>query len=272
MAKQSPAAAESYDQVTSSKYGEQFASLWSRTSGLRRLYLSNNRDMVAMLVTALLLQDNTLTKTEEKAGWRLLFDGKTTKGWHNFKAKGVSEGWKVENGELKIVDPSKAGDIVTDEKFEWFELTLDFKLGKGQNSGIMFHVADDGEATWHSGPEVQLYDHPIEAGVETTGFLYQLYPSKVDAAKPAGEWNHIRILVSQDKCQTDVNGVKYYDYNLGSADFRERVSKSKFAEHPNFGKLGRGTIAIQGDHGNVSFRNIKIRAIKSGHLSGAIGD
>jgi len=226
--------------------------------------LRNNSHMIALLAATILLQEhNTLTKTEEEAGWKLLFDGKTTKGWHNFKSKTINSGWQVVNGVLTIVDPGNAGDIVTDQKYEWFELTLDFNLEKGQNSGIMFHVADDGEATWHSGPEVQLYDHPMEKGVETSGFLYQLYTSPVDAAKPAGEWNHLRILVSPTKCQTDLNGVMYYEYVLGSDEFKALVAKSKFAEHPGFGTLKTGTIAIQGDHGHVSFRNIKIRAFKS---------
>lgn len=219
--------------------------------------------MVATLVLAALLQHhNTLSNEEKHQGWKLLFDGKSTKGWHNFKAKTIGPGWVVKDGVLSIVDIEKAGDIVTEEKFDWFELKLDFNLGKGQNSGIMFHVADDGEATWHSGPEVQLYDHPFEAGVETTGFLYQLYPSKVDAAKPAGEWNSMRIVIAPDKCFTEVNGVRYYEYVLNSPDFLARVAKSKFSEHPEFSKLTKGTIAIQGDHGNVSFRNIKVRPIK----------
>lgn len=191
-----------------------------------------------------------------------MFDGKSTKGWHNFKSNTISPGWQVKDGTLTIVNAGQAGDIVSEKKYTWFELQIDAKIEKGQNSGIMFHVADTGEATWHSGPEIQLYDHPAEKGVEITGYLYQLYASEVDASKPAGQWNHLRILVSPEKCETEVNGVKYYEYQLGSKDFWDRVSKSKFAEHSEFAKLKTGRIAIQGDHGNVSFRNIKIREIK----------
>ncbi|MFY9234865.1 MAG: DUF1080 domain-containing protein [Fimbriimonadaceae bacterium] len=205
--------------------------------------------------------NNTLTNAEKKAGWKLLFDGRTTQGWHNFKAKGVSEGWQVENGALVIKDSSKAGDIITDEQFDWFELTLDFNMGKGENSGIMYRVTEEGKATWHSGPEIQLYDS-TDGGVQKTGWLYQLYESKVDSTKPAGEWNTMRILVSPTKSQTDVNGVKYYEYSFGSADFWARVAKSKFNEFPMFAKAAKGSIAIQGDHGKVAFRNIKIRPIK----------
>jgi hypothetical protein len=193
----------------------------------------------------------------------MLFDGRTTRGWKNHRSNSIGEGWQVVTGELRCADPATAGDIVTDEKFEWFELSLEFNLSEGGNSGVMFRVADDSDATWHSGPEIQLYDHPAQDGVEITGYLYQLYKSSTDASKPAGEWNHLRVLVSPKKCQTDVNGVKYYEYVLGSDDFKARVAKSKFAEFPKFGTTKSGRIAIQGDHGIVSFRNIKIRKIKA---------
>lgn len=223
--------------------------------------------MLTALALSLVLQapaHNTLTPAEVEAGWKLLFDGKTTAGWRNYKAKEISDGWQVKDGTLTIVDSSKAGDIVTTDAYDWFELSIEANLGKGQNSGIMFRVTEDGAAAWHSGPEVQLYDHPRQAGVETTGLLYQLYQPApdIDAAKPAGEWNQIRIVVSPSKCETYVNGVKYYEYVLGSEDFVARVKKSKFSRFPQFAKAEKGLIAIQGDHGLVAFRNIKIRTIK----------
>lgn len=217
--------------------------------------------MFTALTLALVLQDNTLSAEESKAGWKLMFDGQTTKGWKNFKSDTLAEGWQVVDGVLTIVDPSKAGDIVSDDKYDWFDLQLDFKIEKGQNSGVMYHVADTGEATWHSGPEIQIYDHPVERGVEITGYLYQLYVSPVDASKPAGEWNHMEIYVSPDKCWTKINGTKYYEYKLDSEDFKARVAKSKFSEHPEFAKTRNGRIAIQGDHGHVAFKNIKIRRV-----------
>jgi hypothetical protein len=225
--------------------------------------VGQNRAVIATLTALLVLQSsNTLTAEETKAGWKLLFDGKSLKGWHNFKSKDIRPGWKVVDGTLKCTDPNNAGDIVTDDKFEWFELTLEYNLSAHGNSGIMFHVADDGEATWHSGPEVQIYDHWASPGVQISGYLYELYDSKTDAQKPAGQWNKMRILISPEKCETYLNDVKYYEYVLGSEDFKARVAKSKFSQYPKFGKLGKGTLAIQGDHGVVSFRNIKIREIK----------
>lgn len=219
--------------------------------------------MFAAIAAAMALQANTLSPAEIRDGWMLLFDGKSTKGWHNFKAKGVGPGWVVEDGVLTSKDYATAGDIVTDQTFDWFELTLDFNLGRGQNSGIMFRVVEEGEAAWHSGPEVQIYDHAPQEGVQITGYLYQLYAPTVHAAKPAGFWNSLRIVVAPDKCWTEVNGVKYYEYVYGSPDFWARVAKSKFAEFPGFAKAKRGSIGIQGDHGTVSFKNIKIRPIKA---------
>ncbi|HJP83833.1 MAG TPA: DUF1080 domain-containing protein [Fimbriimonadaceae bacterium] len=219
--------------------------------------------MIVALTAMVLMQHNTLSFDEARSGWRLLFDGKSTRGWHNFKASGIRPGWKVEDGVLMCADPSNAGDIVSNDKFDWFELELDFNIARGGNSGVMYHVADDGEATWHSGPEIQIYDHPAEPGTEITGYLYQLYTAPHDASRPSGEWNHMRVVVAPDKCYTEINGVRYYEYVLGSKDFRDRVAKSKFAVYPKFGKLKRGTLAIQGDHGVVSFRDIKIRPIKT---------
>ena len=203
-----------------------------------------------------------LTAAEVRSGWKLLFDGKTTKGWTNFKTDTIGSGWTVTDGVLTSSDPHNAGDIVTADKYQWFELELEFKMGKGQNSGVMFHVAETGEAVWHTGPEIQLYDNAANKRVQQCGWLYELYPAKVDATKPAGEWNKLRLVISPKKCETIMNGVKYYEFVLGSEEFKERIAKSKFAKMPGFGTQGTGRIALQGDHGLVSFRNIKVKVTK----------
>ncbi|HRI43201.1 MAG TPA: DUF1080 domain-containing protein [Fimbriimonadaceae bacterium] len=220
--------------------------------------------MIELLVACCLLtsQDNALSADEVKDGWRLLFDGKSTAGWTNYNSKTIGKGWKVVDGALMCADPGTAGDIVTGDMYDWFDLTLDFKVTKGGNSGIIFRVADGSKQTWNSGPEVQIYDHPAEKGVEITGYLYQLYAGEVDASKPAGEWNRLRIVLTPAKGWTEVNGVKYYEYVWGSEDFKSRIAKSKFAQFPEFAKAARGRIAIQGDHGVVSFKNVKIRPLK----------
>ncbi|MDB6033679.1 MAG: basic secretory protein [Verrucomicrobiales bacterium] len=217
-------------------------------------------------------KDNTLSAAETKAGWKLLFDGKDLNGWHNFKREGIRAGWQVKDGTLACVDPHDAGDIVTTEKFEWFELQLDYNISEGGNSGIMFHVTDEGGAAWATGPEIQLEDNAKAADPQRCGWLYGLYKPEtdpktgkpLDATKPAGEWNHVRILISAEKCVHEINGVKYFEYVLGSDDFNERVAKSKFGKMPRFAKASTGYLALQGDHGQVSFRNIKVRPITAG--------
>ena len=215
-------------------------------------------------------KSNTLSDAEKAAGWKLLFNGRDFTGWHNFKREGVRSGWQVKDGTLACVDPHNAGDIVTTDKFDWFELELDYNISEGGNSGIMFHVTDQGEAAWASGPEIQLEDNAKAGDSQRCGWLYALYQppldpktgKPVDATKPAGEWNHIRVVIGPEKCEHYVNGVKYLEYVLGSEDFKARVAKSKFSKMPLFAKSNRGCLALQGDHGQVSFRNIKLRPIE----------
>ncbi len=212
---------------------------------------------------------NTLTPAEKAAGWKLLFDGKSLDGWHNFKSQTVKPGWVVKDGSLVCADPHNASDIVTAGQFDWFELQLDYNISEGGNSGIIFHSTDKGGAVWATGPEFQLEDNAKAADPQRCGWLYALYQPDIDpktgktldATKPAGEWNHVRLLVTPEKCVHEINGVKYFEYVMHSDDFNARVAKSKFGKMPNFCKDDLGYIALQGDHGSVSFRNIKVLPI-----------
>jgi hypothetical protein len=218
---------------------------------------------------AIASQPNTLTDAEKAVGWKLLFDGKTLNGWHNFKREGIRPGWQVKDGALVCVDPHDAGDIVTTEKFGAFEFELEYNISEAGNSGIIYHVTDEGGAVWQTGPEVQLEDNEKAADPQRCGWLYGLYQppddpktgKPLDATKPVGQWNRIRLVITPEKCEHYVNGVKYFDYVLGSEDFNARVAKSKFGRMRGFAKAGSGYLALQGDHGQVSFRNIKIRPI-----------
>ncbi len=231
---------------------------------------------VTLLATALLSSamaaepaPNTLTDQEKAAGWQLLFDGTTTTGWHNFKAEGLRPGWQVKDGTLACVDPHNAGDIVTTGEYEWFEFDIDYNISEGGNSGIMYHVADTGNAVWATGPEFQLEDNEKAADKVRCGWLYALYQPPIDdktgkildATKPVGQWNHVQLIIGPKKCAHIINGVTYFEYQLGSDDFNARVAKSKFASMPGFAKSPKGHMALQGDHGSVSFRNIKLLPI-----------
>jgi hypothetical protein len=226
--------------------------------------------LLAPAVVAVAQEINTLTDAEKADGWQLLFDGKDFNGWHNFKRADVEPGWQVKDGALVCADPEHAGDIVTTGQFDWFELQLDYNISHGGNSGIMYHVTNKGGAIWATGPEFQLEDNTAAADPVRCGWLYALYQPPIDpktgktldATKPVGEWNHVRILITPQKCEHEINGVKYFEYLLHSDDFNKRVAESKFGSMPNFAKSDVGFIGLQGDHGAVSFRNIKVRPIK----------
>jgi hypothetical protein len=201
---------------------------------------------------------NTLSEKEKAEGWKLLFDGKTTKGWRNYQKDTISDGWKVADGALSRTEKD-AGDIITDGQYGAFELTLDYNISPGGNSGLMYHVQESEKRPWQTGPEIQIQDNKDGHDPQKAGWLYQFYSSDKDATKPAGEWNTLRIVITPEKCEHYMNGVKYFDYVKGSDDWNARLEKSKFKAFANFGKATSGHICLQ-DHGNlVSFRNVKIR-------------
>ena len=210
-----------------------------------------------------------LTEAQVAAGWKSLFNGRDFDGWHNFKRTDVRPGWQVRDGLLVCADPKNAGDLVTAGQYDWFELELEYNIAEGGNSGLMYRVTDEGGAAWATGPEVQLEDNAKAADPQRCGWLYALYQppldpqtgKPLDATKPAGEWNHVRLVISPERCEHWINGVKYFDYVLGSEDFNARVAQSKFGKMPLFARAPRGSIALQGDHGEVSFRNLKVRPL-----------
>ena len=215
-------------------------------------------------------EENALSDSEKKAGWKSLFDGKTTKGWRNYKKQEISNGWQVKDGALTRADKG-AGDIITTEKYEEFELSLEYKISKGGNSGIMFHVIEQAGPPWHSGPEIQIQDNVDGHDPQKSGWLYQLYQpandpktnKTLDATKPVGQWNHVNLIIAKDKYELNMNGLRYWTCKLGNPDWNEKLAKSKFAKLEMFAKAGQGFICLQ-DHGDmVAYRNIKIRTLNS---------
>ena len=229
---------------------------------------------------------NTLTAQEKTDGWKLLWDGKTGDGWRSAKSDKFPEhGWTIRDGVLTVHDnkgeeSAGGGDIITRERYANFELTADFKITPGANSGIKIFVQPDispvdkktGQKTAVGsaiGMEFQILDdarHPDAKlghdGDRTVGSLYDLMPAPKDKKVfPVGEWNSARIL-SQDQHVTFwLNGVKTVAFERGSPEFRALVAASKYKNIPGFGEWADGHILLQ-EHGNeVSFRNVKIRAL-----------
>ena len=205
---------------------------------------------------------NTLTAAEQKAGWRLLFDGKSTAGWRGFKAAAPDAGWTVKDGAL-MPDPKTSKDIMTKDEFANFELDFEWKISPKGNSGVMFHVIEQGDETYQSGPEYQILDNSRgERPLEQAGGLYALYAPSMDMTKPVGEFNQARIIVDHGRVQHWLNGMMVAEYDMGSADFKAKVAGSKFKAWPQFASSPTGHIALQ-NHGNaVAFRNLKIKVLK----------
>lgn len=206
---------------------------------------------------------NTLSQAEQAAGWRLLFDGRSTAGWHRFKSDAAPTGWRAENGALVRVAPG--GDIVTVEEFENFELTLEWNVAAGGNSGIFFRVTDAGGGIYETGPEMQVLDDARHADgksrLTAAGSNFGLHPAPEGVVKPAGEWNRVRLVVNGLRVEHWLNGRKIVAYEIGSPDWKALVQASKFAQWPGYGRALRGRIALQ-DHGDrVAYRDIKIRVL-----------
>ncbi|MEL6109884.1 MAG: DUF1080 domain-containing protein, partial [Planctomycetota bacterium] len=208
---------------------------------------------------------NTLSEAEQRAGWKLLFDGQSMDQWRNYQKDAVSTGWQVVDGEI-VRQGKGAGDIISKEKYGAFELLLDYKISPGGNSGLMFHVTEEASRPWHTGPEIQIQDNVGGHDAQLAGWLYQLYqpksgPTNIDSTRPPGQWNQIYLRIAPGGCEVCVNGVRYYTFRMGTKDWERRVAASKFSKFAGFAKAGSGHICLQ-DHGNlVSFRNIKVRSL-----------
>lgn len=220
-----------------------------------------------------------VNKTTGKA--QVLFDGSNLDAWTGYCKKKVPQKWVIEEGTLrfkddgsrKMNDPATGGDLITRAKYGNFELQLDWKISKGGNSGI-FYLAREvcagggkiGQPIYMSSPELQLLDNDVHQdakkgkdGNRMAGSLYDLIPAVPQNAKPAGEWNSVRIRVNKGKVTHWMNGEKVLEYVLWGDAWRALNKGSKFESWPNFMDTAKeGHIGLQ-DHGDdVWYRNIKI--------------
>jgi hypothetical protein len=219
---------------------------------------------------------NSLTSYEKKDGWRLLFDGRSSKGWMSFrKTPFPAKGWAIKDGAINVLpsegkEAANGGDIVTNEQFKAFDLSFEYKLSPGANSGVKYFVTlaenTKGSAI---GLEYQVLDdtlHPDgklgREGNRTLASLYDLIKANKPpaAVRPIGQWNTGRVVVYPDnKVEHYLNGIKVLEYVRGSKEYRDMVGISKYKDWKNFGEAIQGHILLQ-EHGNpVSFRSIKIK-------------
>lgn len=221
-------------------------------------------------VVSMAQKPNTLTKKEKKEGWKLLFDGHSTTGWHTYLRDTVGAKWQIKDGTLAF-DPSQpasgGGDIVTNDIYENFELRLQWKISKGGNSGIIFDVQENPKysATYLTGPEMQVLDN-IDASDNKkqnhlAGCLYDMSgDSTVSKPVPVGQWNQVRLIQNKGHLTFWLNGIKTYEGQIGSEEWNNMVAGSKFRNKPfsDFAKVTKGKIALQQHPGSSQWRNIKI--------------
>ena len=251
-----------------------------RNIKIKTTNLENFRKPIDIEVPEISYLTNQLTKDESRKGWRLLWDGKTSKGWRGAKLDAFPEkGWEMKNGILTVLpsggaESANGGDIVTLNLFSDFELSVDFKITEGANSGIKYFVDSElnkGEGS-AIGLEFQVLDdekHPDakkgKNGNRTVGSLYDLIraensdSSRGKNFKGVGKWNNARIVVKGGHVQHWLNQIKVVEFDRFSQIFKALVEKSKYEKWVNFGRSAEGLILLQ-DHGDkVSFKNIKIR-------------
>jgi hypothetical protein len=250
-----------------------------RTTTWKNLVVKT-RDLKRAPAMGILIRNNlpnNLDAEEKAQGWRLLWDGKTTRGWHGAdSATFPAKGWEFGKGELAVVPKGGGGDIMTDEEFGAFELQMEFKTSAGTNSGIIYYLTSPHDPVSGAplGLEYQILDderHPDAKnginGNRTLASLYDIYPrdtlrTNVGIAPKIDVWQHARIVARADgTVEHWLNGVKVLEFNRKSDDYKAHVATSKFKSTPGFGAADKGHILLQ-DHGDaVAYRSIKIRPL-----------
>jgi hypothetical protein len=211
--------------------------------------------------------DNTLTAAEKKAGWKLLFDGRTTNGWRTYK-NAPDDSWEVINGELhcRQKDVQHRADLVTNDQYASFELEFDWKVDKTANSGVLYHVLETQEHPYETGPEYQLIDDLGYPGKledwQKSGSDYAMHPPLKIASRPQGTYNHSRIVVDGDHVEHWLNGIKVADFKAWTPEWQQLKTTGKWKDYPDYGNARTGLIDLQDHGGGAWFKNVKIRVIK----------
>ena len=201
-----------------------------------------------------------------KTEWTMLFNGTTVEGLRGYKMDSFPwESWVIKDGNLKTVPGKHGVDIISKDTFEDFELELEWRLQSGGNSGIFYFATEEGDYIWQSAPEMQVLDNEVHQDrlrkVTSAGALYDLIAPSKEVVNPIGEFNRVKIISKNKQIEHWLNGEKIVDYQIGSETIRDLISKSKFKNMPLFFKSYSGHIGLQGDHGEVWYRNIRIRKL-----------
>ena len=217
---------------------------------------------------AIVLLIATSAITEAKPKWHVLFDGKSVSEWRGFRRETFpSKCWVIEEQSIKTVggcDKSDQVDIVTKEKYRNFELEFEWRVAPGANSGVIYLISEDQDQTWKAGPEMQVLDddkHPDGKKPTTSaGSLFDLIAPTNKTLRPVGEYNKARLVIHNGHVEHWLNGSKILEYDLGSAELKALIAKSKFKSFPRFAQNSEGVIALQYHGDDVWYRKIRIRS------------
>jgi hypothetical protein len=228
---------------------------------------TNYKTLAVLLLAASCVHDHAFAQPQTDAVpgvWRALFDGKSLDAWRGWGSSGIPKGWHI--AAETLAKEGEVDDLVTREMFGNFELELEWKLGKGGNSGIFYRGTREYDYIYWSGPEYQLLDdaHASDGRSRLTAAAaaYGVYASPAGVVKPFGEWNTTRLIVNGAHVEHWLNGKKVVEYELWSPGWNARVAASKFSKYPHYGLAKLGYIGIQGDHdGALAVRNIRIREL-----------
>lgn len=221
-------------------------------------------------IAFLIIACNSPKKTAKTdAGYTSLFDGKTLNGWRTYQNK-PADSWMVKDGVLyckgSTTDKSdRRADLITNDTFENFDLQLDWKIAPQGNSGILYMVTEEYSTSYLSGPEYQVIDdvnfpEKLEDWQKVAA-NYAMHTAPTAHPKPAGEWNHARIVVDHGHVQHWLNGEKVVEYDLWTDDWKKRKESGKWKDAPGYGMSKIGHIALQ-DHGSEAwFKNIEIKRL-----------
>ena len=210
---------------------------------------------------------NVLSEKEKKAGWQLLFDGKTTVGWHGYNMQGIPDVWTVEDGCFTINEEGghESQDIITNSIYRNFAFTVEFKLSPGSNSGIIFQVVESPkyQFPYETGPEFQLADPASRFGTpeQSIGANYGMYAPTAKPSNPAGEWNRLLLVVNGNKVTHILNGVEIVNYEKYSDEWTKLRNSGKWVDFPDYGISDEGHISLQNHGSKLWFRNIKIKQL-----------
>ncbi len=203
---------------------------------------------------------NELSTEESEAGWRLLFDGKSLDQWRSYQKDAVDSGWAIENGCLARV--SWAGDLITREQFDNFELKLEWRISDSGNSGIFIRGDESGDSIHHTGYEMQILDnaghYDAKDPSHRAGALYDMIAPDHDTSKPVGYWNRVHIKANGPDVEFWLNEKLTAKFQQGSPEFQALYNNSKFTSRPKYGTLSKGHIGLQDHFDKVWFRNIRV--------------